>query len=146
MSGISYVQDTLSLSASQGASIKTESGQEKIESGEKERKALEAKIEAKMEQIDELSADLQEASDQSGWDSFVNWLSGSDGGVGDLQADIETAQAEMQKAQEELKVEQGRLEMELQTLQAAYSEFDDRSSGSKEIQDEADKTVAQAWS
>lgn len=144
-SGISYVQDMVALSASEGASIKTEDGKDKIETGEKKRKELEQKIQAKMEEIDDLSKELEEASDKSGFESFCCWLVGSDGGVSDLQRDISTAQAEMQKAQENLKVEQARLEMELQELQAAYGEFDDRSSGSKEIQDEADKTVAMAW-
>lgn len=144
MANIEYVQNVLAYSASEGASIKTERGSEGIKNGETKRKELEEKIRQKQAEIARLSDELKDASDQNGFERFANWLFGGDGGVGDLQADIEAASAEMKKAQENLKLEQAKLEMELAALQEAYAELGDRAAQGQQNRDENDQGVAAA--
>ncbi|MCK6547198.1 hypothetical protein L6R52_15210 [Myxococcota bacterium] len=123
---IAYVQSVVAMSAAESAQGKMESGAEKVQNGEQKRKELQRTIKEKQEEVERLSAELKEASDSNWFESFCNWIVGSDNGVGDLQDAMQTAAAEMKKAQNEVMAEQAKIEMMLQELQSAQSELGQR--------------------
>lgn len=123
---ISYVQSVVALSAAETASNRMESGTEGVQRGEAQRKDLQKQIEAKQKEIEHLSQELSEAADKGWFESFCCWLVGSDGGVGELQDQIQTAAAELKKAQNQVQVEQAKIEMMLQELQGAQGELAQR--------------------
>jgi peptidoglycan hydrolase CwlO-like protein len=123
---ITYVQSVAAMSAAESAQGKMESGADKVQNGEQKRKELQRTIKDKQEEVERLSAELKDASDTNAFESFCNWIVGSDNGVGDLQDAMQTAAAEMKKAQNEVMAEQVKIEMMLQELQSAQSELGQR--------------------
>jgi hypothetical protein len=145
-SGISmdYCQTILAQSNDVTAQNRMENGAEGVDRSEDKRKVMEDAIEKAEKEIEKLSKELEEASDQNCGESFGNWLTGSDGGVSDLQYEIQTKTAEMKKAQQEILVQQAKIETMLQELNGATSEHgqrtNDRQKNYDEFEDATQKT------
>lgn len=145
MSSITHVEGVLAMSAAETAEGKSEDGATKIESGEKKRKALKARVRHLEKEQKRLQAELDDAMDTNAFEDAWNWLSGSDGGVGEIQEDMAKKAAHMKRAAHEIQVAQTEIQAALGELNNATNEFGSRQNERQKIVDEADANVAAAF-
>ena len=136
-----YVQAVVAQSTSESTTIKQANGSEKVGVSEQKRKDLEKASEEAEKKIKDLQAQLKEATDQSGCHKFGNWLTGSDGGVGDLSKQLQDTSAELKKAQQLTTVEQQKITTLLQELQAVQQELGERTNQYEKTNNENEGTA-----
>jgi hypothetical protein len=104
MPSISSLQAQLSVMAMDNLTGAKLDGRTKLATASKERQEMRAEIQERKEQAGALQAELADAADQNFFEAAWNWLSGGDGGVGELGDQAASNAAELERIQSELKV------------------------------------------
>lgn len=135
---ITYLQNVVALSASEGAATKQEVGKRNVQQASTQRKELQNKIREMQAEAERLAAELEEASDMNAWDKICAFF-GDDQGRAELARDMKINAAEQKKAANELKIAQVEIEQALQELNSAQQELGGRVSERQKAYDETQK-------
>ncbi len=104
MASVMALQAQLSMMSMENLSGTKETGRTKLAAATKERQEMRAEIQERKARAAELQNELADAADQNFLESAWNWLTGGDGGVGEIGDQAAANAAEMERVQSELKV------------------------------------------